>query len=106
MLLSFTAIEFQKEVSTLRKMEDERADRRIAAYQETHKTEQDVNKAAVRFRDFSGSDGDSNNKDINLLIEIVSAADLPVTDLTSTDPFVSVWLGARKIHQTSHVSKK
>ncbi|KAG7337322.1 C2 domain containing protein [Nitzschia inconspicua] len=37
---------------------------------------------------------------ITLLVEIVSAQDLPVADRTSSDPYVSVYLGPHKIHKT------
>jgi C2 domain len=37
---------------------------------------------------------------ISLLVEIVSAQDLPVTDRASTDPYVTVYLGPQKIHKT------
>jgi hypothetical protein len=42
---------------------------------------------------------------INLLVEIVSATDLPVADLASTDPFVVVLMGGREVHKTKVVSK-
>jgi len=38
-----------------------------------------------------------------LLIEIVSALNLPVADLTSSDPYVEVWLGRTKLHRTSTI---
>jgi hypothetical protein len=42
---------------------------------------------------------------IHMLIEIVSATDLPVADITSTDPFVVVLMGGREVHRTRVVSK-
>ena len=43
--------------------------------------------------------------EINLLIEIVSATDLPIADIVSTDPYVVVYLGNQKIHKTGFISK-
>lgn len=43
---------------------------------------------------------------ISILVEIVSAQDLPVTDRSSSDPYVSVYLGPQKIHKTRHFSNE
>jgi hypothetical protein len=48
----------------------------------------------------------SQNSEINLLLEIVSASDIPITDRNSTDPYVSVYMGATKIHRTNAISKE
>jgi hypothetical protein len=48
----------------------------------------------------------SQNSEINLLLEIVSASDIPITDRNSTDPYVSVYMGATKIHRTKSISKE
>lgn len=42
---------------------------------------------------------------LDLLFEIVSAYDLPVGDYTSSDPYVSVFLGHQEVHRTSHRSR-
>jgi len=42
---------------------------------------------------------------IKVLVEIVSAIDLPVADLSSSDPYIMVWLGGREVHRTSVVPK-
>ena len=42
---------------------------------------------------------------ITLLVEIVSGWNLPVGDLTTSDPFVVCLLGRREIHRTKHISK-
>ena len=44
------------------------------------------------------------NPKIQLLVEIVSMTNLPVTDLLSTDAYVVVRLGAQEIHRTSVIS--
>jgi hypothetical protein len=46
------------------------------------------------------------NDDISLLVEIVSCSDLPVADITSTDPYVVVFLGVNAIHKTEYIPKE
>lgn len=46
----------------------------------------------------------TSGNDISILIEIVSATNLPIADRHSTDPFVNVWHGATKIHRTKHLN--
>lgn len=41
---------------------------------------------------------------ISLLFEIVSGWDLPVGDLTTSDPFVVCMLGRKEVHRTKHIS--
>ena len=48
--------------------------------------------------------GSTATKKIQLLVEIVSITNLPVTDLLSTDAYVVVRLGAQEIHRTSVIS--
>jgi len=45
----------------------------------------------------------ANGGDVKLLVEIVSASDLPVADQSSTDPYVVVYLGHRLIHKTTPI---
>jgi Ca2+-dependent lipid-binding protein len=45
------------------------------------------------------------NGDIDLLVEIVSATDLPIADRNSTDPYVIVFMGKQEIHRTPHCMK-
>jgi hypothetical protein len=45
------------------------------------------------------------NEKITLLIEIVSAYDLPIGDFTSSDPFIIALLGHEEVHRTKHVEK-
>jgi len=42
---------------------------------------------------------------VNLLIEIVSATNLPIADLTSSDPYVCVEDGRKEWHRTGYISK-
>jgi hypothetical protein len=53
----------------------------------------------------SAGGGVGGDDTIHLLVEIVSATDLPVADLASTDPFVVVLMGGRQVHKTKVVSK-
>jgi hypothetical protein len=43
---------------------------------------------------------------INLLIEIVSASDLPAADIYTSDPYVVVQEASKEIHRTKVISKK
>jgi hypothetical protein len=42
---------------------------------------------------------------INILVEIVSATNLPIADLLATDPYIVVRFGSKEIHRTSVISK-
>lgn len=41
---------------------------------------------------------------ITLLVEIVSGWDLPIGDLSTSDPYVICMLGHREVHRTSYIS--
>ena len=43
---------------------------------------------------------------VNLLVEVVSAADLPIADVSSTDPYVVVFMGKQEVHRTKKVFKR
>jgi C2 domain len=47
-----------------------------------------------------GGGADEKNTMINLLVEIVSATDLPVADVFSTDSYVKVRMGSTDVHRT------
>jgi hypothetical protein len=49
---------------------------------------------------------DTSSLAINLLIEIVSASDLPAADIYSSDPFVVVQEASKEIHRTKVISKR
>lgn len=40
---------------------------------------------------------------ISLLVEVVSGWDLPIGDMTTSDPFVVCKLGRREVHRTKHI---
>lgn len=43
--------------------------------------------------------------DLHLLIEIVSAWNIPIADLTSSDPYVKARIGPRNVHETKPITK-
>jgi hypothetical protein len=44
------------------------------------------------------------HENLSLLIEVVSAYDLPIGDFSSSDPFVIAMVGHEEVHRTKHVS--
>lgn len=42
--------------------------------------------------------------DLSLLVEVVSCWNLPIADLTSSDPYVKVMIGPRSVHSTKPIS--
>ena len=46
------------------------------------------------------------SSDVSLLVEIVSASDLPVADSISTDPYIVVFMGKQIIHKTKAIPKE
>ena len=42
---------------------------------------------------------------VNLLVEVVSATDLPIADVSSTDPYVVVFMGKKEVHRTVTIPK-
>jgi C2 domain len=44
-------------------------------------------------------------EEVTLLVEIVSASDLPIADLKSSDPFVICFINDREVHRTDFISK-
>jgi hypothetical protein len=45
-------------------------------------------------------------EEVTLLVEIVSGADLPVADISSSDPFVICYFNGKEVHRTKHISKR
>lgn len=56
------------------------------------------------FNDTSENNSSYNKTDLSFLIEIVSCQNLPISDLTSSDPYVKVKVGKRNIHETKYIS--
>ena len=53
-----------------------------------------------------GNNDEESSMAIDLLIEIVSATNLPVADIFSSDPFVVVRDGTKELHRTQVLKKK
>lgn len=92
-----------------KKMNHERAQRQLASYRGSKETGGDVaiNKNMVESpRDLTDIvEADEDNASISILIEIVSANNLPISDLISADPYVVVHMNGKKIHRTKAISK-
>jgi Ca2+-dependent lipid-binding protein len=83
----------------------ERAHARLIAFQSSRgRTSETIQQVVSRklCRQLTGLDATS---DIQLLVEIVSATDLPIADRKSTDPYVIVYLGKQEIHRTKPIHK-
>ena len=109
------AMSFQKVLNHAKELEVERMQRRADMYREIHGNDNQKNKqkTSPRSRDLisafrqtdSGDFLDDEDARINLLIEIVSATDLPVADVFSTDAYVKVRMGGIDVHRTKAISK-
>jgi hypothetical protein len=75
-------------LESLRKLEAQRAQRKLDAYRsgQTGGT-----------RDFEAGE------QINILVEIVSGVRLPIADISSTDAYVVVYLGTTEVHRTKQI---
>jgi Ca2+-dependent lipid-binding protein len=100
-LVSSTAQEFQEELNKLRALVKERAQERLEAFRKS----QALTTESIKQMSRSLSVDLSANGDINLMVEIVSATDLPIADRNSTDPYVIVFMGKQEIHRTPHCMK-
>ena len=108
-----TAQDFVEELTSLRELVKDRAAKRLEEYQLAQGVDMtdEISPQSTDAGTLVRSPDDLNNKmmtattEINLLIEIVSATDLPIADIVSTDPYVVVYLGNQKIHKTGYISK-
>ena len=48
-------------------------------------------------------DSPERGLDIRVLVEVVSGVDLPVADVSSSDPYVIVRLGSQEVHRTKPI---
>ena len=69
-----------------------------------HKKE-DMKRIDKKFRHNLGGLKLKPREKVTLLVEIVSGTDLPVADLTSSDPFVICWVAGKEVHRTDYISK-
>jgi hypothetical protein len=123
-----TAQDFATELQKLRALIKGRAAQRLEAYQRSQGIAPGIGSTTTTTADGTviiksrsctvgddDDDDDSNEQqhlmitgssEINLLIEIVSATDLPIADLHKTDPYVVVYMGKHRIHKTQYISSK
>jgi len=102
--------DFNEELTKLREVEKERAKMKLEAYRasvkaETDEKEKTSDEANVKTRDLALGDEDATKEDVKLLVEIVSAMDLPAYDGKSSDPYVVVYHGRDEVHRTKRQNK-
>lgn len=103
-----TALEFWNELKQLKALVKERAQIRLAIFQESQReTEATIKRTSELLRSSPSLRDLTPKSEIQLLIEIVSATNLPVADRLkhSTDPYVIVYLGQQEIHRTQFISR-
>lgn len=120
-----SALDFVTELKQLQDLVKERAQIRLQAFQvQQQVTEERMRRASGSISALElnklGSAGETvsppkqqypdfmkPDAEIHLLIEIVSATDLPIGDLSSgtTDPFVVIYMGTKLLHETKYVPK-
>lgn len=109
---------FLKVLNVMSLREKERADRQLDRYRQQkllkgQKMAQQEAPATPTTTDEEAKSRDiqdllsvpNDDENINLLVEIVGATDLPVADISSTDPYVVVRMGGKDIHRTGVISK-
>lgn len=87
----------------LRALIKERSKERLSAYQK--KQEETKAKLAEASPISNLTRTLSLDSHVNILVEIVSATDLPIADMKSTDPYIVVYLGKQEVHRTKPISK-
>jgi hypothetical protein len=91
-------------MNKLSTLERERAQRQVTAYKRIKKdapskeSNWTLNTRALSMLE-------EGTETINLLVEIVSAIDIPVADIYSSDAYVIVRMGGKEVHRTGVISK-
>jgi hypothetical protein len=72
--------------------------------------EREERRAAAKLKASLGSDQVALHRELTLLVEIVSAWDLPISDISATgkgssDPYVQCFLNGKEVHRTKHISQ-
>ena len=62
-------------------------------------------RAAAKLKASLGEVKIDKKEELTLLIEIVSAWDLPAADFTSSDPYVVCFMSGREVHRTKYIPK-
>lgn len=114
------AATFRDAVTKLKTLESERAARQVAKYRAASlsidggpakkkptKAAGDELSSPLNADETIAENDDEEDDDerVNLLVEIVSARDLPVADITSTDAYIVVRMKGKEIHRTGVVGK-
>jgi len=107
------ATKFQDVVTKTKGLEKERAMRLVAKYRANHSAAPRKRDGGVALgdemvqntRDMSDIIEEDDEESIQILVEIVSATDLPIADLSSSDAYVIVRMKGKEIHRTSVISK-
>lgn len=89
-------------------MVKERAKIRLQAFEECQREIRSIHQVPQALPPMLPTSNDvTDQSEIQLLIEIISATHLPIADRTnkSTDPFVIVYLGNEEIHRTRHIPR-
>lgn len=93
------ALKFEKGLATVKRLEGDRAKKQISLFKQASKST--VNGTSTRDLDVS------IDEEINLLVEVVSATDLPSADITTgkSDPYVQIRMKGSEIHKTKSIPK-
>jgi Ca2+-dependent lipid-binding protein len=97
---------FEKVMDKLSTLERERAQRQVTAYKRIKKDKGTPSKESnwtLKTRALSMLE--EGTETINLLVEIVSAIDIPVADIYSSDAYVIVRMGGKEVHRTGVIPK-
>jgi Ca2+-dependent lipid-binding protein len=97
---------FEKVMDKLSTLEHERAQRRVTAYKRIKKdTDRKPQEFSLNLKGRALSMLEEGTETINLLVEIVSAIDIPVADIYSSDAYVIVRMGGKEVHRTNFIPK-
>lgn len=113
------AIRFKTAIERLKMLEHDRTARQVAKYkQKPSKQKADsaggtavleggdsLLQSPRSVTDTIAEDEDEDGENISLLVEIVSATNLPVADISSTDAYIVVRMKGKEIHRTDVISK-
>lgn len=106
---SAEAEDFNTDIKRFRKAAENRASVRLEEFKEKQKeavakADKKVIGSAPKLAAKSSVQNLGNNSNIRLLIQIVSASDLPIADLKTSDPYINAYLGQKKLHRTKTVA--
>jgi hypothetical protein len=107
--LKFTSVaevqDFESILTRLRNLSMEVVDNKVRTFQQEIAASNATSNTEENAKLLQPLSSTITDEDVNLLVEIVSATDLPVADLLSSDPYVVVWLGKEEVHRTKTIPK-